>query len=164
MHNTGSINSIQGFMRLLCSFHRLCIKLRFTSPNHLELLHMFSGHFRNRLSIGPLDCTACLPAPCCESGAKRERLWHTFVSECKEESTLTGGTSTGRTREHNGKNLMSKCRVQQLITKELSIGTTGLSTSPPAHISQNPKNATVWSIRGIAVAHYLCQILNGPRK
>ena len=38
------------------------------------------------------------------SGAKHARLKHTFVSECKEESTLAGGTSKGRTRERIRKN------------------------------------------------------------
>ena len=39
--------------------------------------------------------------PCCESGTKHECPWHTFVSECEEESTLIGGTSREKTREHN---------------------------------------------------------------
>ena len=36
--------------------------------------------------------------PCCESGAKHERLCHTFVFECEEETTLTRGTNKERTR------------------------------------------------------------------
>ena len=36
-----------------------------------------------------------------KSGTKHEHLWHTFVSECEEESTLTGDTCRERTRGHN---------------------------------------------------------------
>ena len=105
MSNTGSINPIQSFMLLPCPFNGHCMNLLLTSPNHLELLDMFSGEFACRSrGRGTNDS-------CHKWGTLATRVVSNMCAysihlclNAKEESTLAGGTSKGRTRECIRKN------------------------------------------------------------
>ena len=119
----------------VCPFHRHCVKLRFTTPNNLELLDMLSGQFSFRLRIGRRGTLCSLVSSPLREHSTTNRFQEKSQSDVPPLGPQYGQVSVSALGAGRAcpATVIAFCPSCHLVVRPLSVWRTGVhpSTLPP---------------------------------